>query len=114
MWVLDGVAARVSPAAMIRMAGRLISLCAATGLTLIVTSTMMGVGTIIDVYDGWEISAPNYLLADSRTNCPLPLPPRLTLFKPHLPLVRAPKIVCEPVAGDPDAATDCDAAAQKG
>ena len=114
MWALDGAAARVSPCAMIRMAGRLISLCAAIGLTLLATSTMTGIWTYTDIVDGWEISAPNYLRADGGTICPPPPPPRLTLFKPHIPLVRAPKIVCEPLAGDPEATTDCDAAAQKG
>ena len=99
---------------MIRLAGRLISLCAATGLTLLATSEITGVWTYADVWDSWEISAPNYILARTTTNCPGPPPPRLTLFKPHVPRMPAPKIVCEPVAGDPDAATDCDAAAQKG
>jgi hypothetical protein len=99
---------------MIRMAGRLISLCAAVGLTLLATSEMTGIWTCAVIMDGWEISAPNYIRADGRTNCPLSPLPRLTLFKPHMPLIRAPKIVCEPVAGDPEAATDCDAAAQKG
>ena len=113
MWALDGAAARVSPRAMIRMAGRLISLCAAVGLTLLATSAMTGFWTRADIIDVWEISAPNYLRADGGTICPPP-PPRLTLFKPRAPLVRAPKIVCEPVVGDPEGATDCDAAAQKG
>ena len=99
---------------MIRMAGRLISLCAAIGLTLLATSAMTSIWTYTTFsYDG-GILAPHYILADKRTGCPWPPPPRLTLFRPHVPLVRAPKIVCEPLAGDPEAATDCDAAAQKG
>ncbi|HEX4304093.1 MAG TPA: hypothetical protein VHZ78_14950 [Rhizomicrobium sp.] len=81
---------------MIRLAGKLVSLCAAISLTLVATMALTGTGTYVDLVTPQTILYTAIHLSPIKCDC-FALLPRPHLVRPRLAV--APLIVC-PSAND--------------